>query len=465
MTPSWTLSGPYLSDRLMPLLNLTDNLCRSAEPLSGQAQTDFYDTKVGNLALRVTSGGKKSWTWRYRWNGARKRLVLGTFGTEIGQLTLAQARKEARLHTATLLGGCDPGRDSRAAKERRTTRDENTVARAIERHIRNLRDQGKKESYLRDMRERFDLHVIPSIGDVPVRDVQQTDIEEILFQLADAGKRATHNRVLVMLRPIFAAENISPNPCGGIRKLAENREQKQSFSPAEVAAIWRALDHPDAGCSPVTAAAIRLAMLTLKRGGEVAGARISELDLDHGVWEIPGERMKNRRPETVLLTSLARDVVRSALAMSGRSKTTSSAEAVFFWADPLQPIQQNAMSRAFARAKRVAGLEEHGGTLHCLRHSGATFSARSGVAEHVISALLSHTAPTTGAAVTTARYQTYRYGPEKLAALEAWGKEIQGKLAKKKRPKRDASIRFRCGPIQRTKSTWSYFKAVGELLQ
>lgn len=412
----------------MPKLDLTDSFCRGAAPTEGQPQVDFYDTKVLNLALRVTSGGKKVWTWRYRWQQARRRLVLGPFGSGPGQLTLAQARNEARQHAATLARGEDPGRASSAAKERRTIRDENTVARAVERHIRRLREQGKKENYLRDMSERFDLHVIPAIGDIPVRDVQRSDIEKLLVSLADAGKRVTHNRILIMLRPIFNVERVNPNPCHEIEALAERRREPEIFDPADLAAIWHALADSDSGCSPATIGAIRLAMLTLKRGGEVAGTSVSELDLQHGVWEIPGARMKNGRAETVPLSYLARDVIRSALLEPGRAEQPSLGEALFFWVDPKRPIQQNAMSRAFVRAKRVAGLEQHRGTLHCLRHSGATFLARSGIPEHVISALLSHTAPSSGAAAITARYQTYRYRDEKLAALEAWEREIERKL-------------------------------------
>lgn len=415
----------------MPKMDLTDSFCRGAATAEGQSQVDFYDTKVLNLALRVTSGGKKVWTWRYRWKQSRRRLVLGPFGNASGQLTLAQARNEARQHAATLSRGEDPGRASSAAKERRTVRDENTVARAIERHIKRLRDQGKRENYLRDMRERFDLHVIPAIGDIPIRDVQKSDVEDLLVSLADAGKRVTHNRILIMLRPIFNVERVNPNPCHEIETLAEKHREPEIFDPSHLAAIWHALADPDSGCSPATIGAIRLAMLTMKRGGEVAGTSLSELDLQHGVWEIPGSRMKNGRAETVPLSPLACDVIRSALLEPGRAEESSLGEALFFWVDPQRPIQQNAMSRAFVRAKRIAGLEQHRGTLHCLRHSAATFLARSGVPEHVISALLSHTAPSSGAAAITARYQTYRYRDEKLAALEAWGEEIQGKLKAK----------------------------------
>jgi integrase len=60
------------------------------------------------------------------------------------------------------------------------------------------------------------------------------------------------------------------------------------------------------------ALAFRLLILTACRTNEVLGARWSEIDMDAGVWTIPGERMKAGREHRVPLSPAALDVLREA---------------------------------------------------------------------------------------------------------------------------------------------------------
>ena len=57
----------------------------------------------------------------------------------------------------------------------------------------------------------------------------------------------------------------------------------------------------DVGRRDITKVQSELLVLTGQRRGEVAGMRWDELDLDAGVWSLPGSRTKNHRPHTVPL--------------------------------------------------------------------------------------------------------------------------------------------------------------------
>ena len=50
-------------------------------------------------------------------------------------------------------------------------------------------------------------------------------------------------------------------------------------------------------------------ILTAARSGEARGAVWDEIDLDAGVWEIPAERMKMKRPHLVPLVGASRRLV------------------------------------------------------------------------------------------------------------------------------------------------------------
>jgi hypothetical protein len=61
----------------MPKRQLTDRFCASAKARDGELQTDYFDTQVSGLALRVSKWGHKSWTLHYTLGGKRHRLTLG----------------------------------------------------------------------------------------------------------------------------------------------------------------------------------------------------------------------------------------------------------------------------------------------------------------------------------------------------------------------------------------------------
>lgn len=76
------------------------------EPKPGQVSTqDFYrDTAIPGFALRVTSGGAKSFIVEKRVNGRVKRITLGRYGN----LTVEQARTEAMKILGKVATGGDP---------------------------------------------------------------------------------------------------------------------------------------------------------------------------------------------------------------------------------------------------------------------------------------------------------------------------------------------------------------------
>jgi Arm DNA-binding domain len=74
----------------MPKRLLTDRFCASAKPRDRELQTDYFDTQVSGLALRV-SETYKSWTLHYSLGDKRKRLTFGAYPA----IGLASARTRA----------------------------------------------------------------------------------------------------------------------------------------------------------------------------------------------------------------------------------------------------------------------------------------------------------------------------------------------------------------------------------
>lgn len=411
----------------MPKISLTDAfilgdkcVCPDAKP-----QEDFRDShpRGRGLVLRVSKSGLKKWNFIYSLRGKERRLTLPEYGRGEDQLTLAQARKRAAILRAEVLSGEDPAAqvaDKRAALKRQQGE---TVEAILEQRIVSLRRKGRRESYLTDLEERFSAHILPKLGDKPLAQVNEADIASILTPLEAAGMVATHNKLLTILPPLWDMARLDDPIKGNFERLPEN-ESPEPFTIEEVRKILDALDDPDAKVHPITRAAIRFAALTLKRSGECAAAMVSEIDHKNNVWTIPGSKMKGGRPETVPLSQQAVDIIDGVMGLPIRPDRGRDPVAVFVSPrDAANPITQNSMSRAFVRARRIAGVPGDGRTLHSLRHSGATALAATGVPPHIIQSLLGHKSAGAVSRVTQ-RYNQYEFLNERRECLEVLGEAL-----------------------------------------
>jgi integrase len=179
--------------------------------------------------------------------------------------------------------------------------------------------------------------------------------------------------------------------------------------------VWHAagtLGHPWA---PI----LRLLILTGQRRGEVAGMCWGEVDLDAGLWSLPGTRTKNQRPHTLPLSHEALEVLRTVNRHDG-------AELVF------QGPRRNAPSgfgkvkarldAAMAVTARQAGRPAALWTLHDIRRTVATGLQRLGVRLEVTEALLNHVSGSRAGIVGV--YQRHSWDREKSEALRAWAKHV-----------------------------------------
>ena len=58
----------------MPVLALTDRFVSHAKP-----GPEYFDDTVKGLALRVSAGGHKAWTFHFTTGGKRARVTLGSY--------------------------------------------------------------------------------------------------------------------------------------------------------------------------------------------------------------------------------------------------------------------------------------------------------------------------------------------------------------------------------------------------
>jgi integrase len=433
----------------MPRVKLTDAFVRTAPSIDGKL-TEYLDLKENGLALRVTPAGVRSWTYRYRNKaGQQRRISLG----KVTDISLADARGAVIGHRSVVIKGGDPA--AIAEQERQIAKDalkRETVAevgnwyfRECEagRHRPNLKRR-KRQSTIDLERYYFDRHISSAFGTRKLSELSRAVIQSFVNDLADKNSQSTARQARIILHAICAFaerhELTVGNPVQFVT-VAATPPRERVLSDAELRILWNALKFPvDIEGVPISAGvacAIRLAMVTLQRRGEVTGMRLSEINRENRTWTIPGLRAKNHRTHIVPLSPLAFKLLDEVLG----ARTVESDFVFPSPRDSTKPIDPAAMTRAFGRLKHALGLGDI--RPHDLRRSGATnlTGERLGFPRFVVSKVLNHASDSGNAAAVTGIYDQNEYLSEKRRALEAWANRLIEIVEGTERPDNVVSMR------------------------
>jgi integrase len=386
---------------------LTDRFCSSAKSLG--VQTDYFDTTVQGLALRVTEQGNRSWCFHYRSprDGRRARLTIGSYPAT----SLAMARGKA----LEARGHVDTGQDPRLVLAGQATAGM-TVATLVDAY---LADPEKAALRSKDeIARRLRKNVIPVIGEVKLAELRRRDARNVSDAILRRDKRTEATRVFEDLRAMvrWAVENeyLDANPLDGMSKPAELMSRNRVLSDGEVRTLWNGL--PEALARSVQCQRIiKLCLVTAQRVGEVAGIVPPELDLTAREWRLPSNRTKNAHAHVVPLSDLAIRIIKEAIADAGEGA-------------PLFPCGDGSLApavvaRTILRANETGRFGIAQWSAHDLRRTALTAMARLGVAPIVLGHVANHRS-TTRAGVTLAVYSQYAYDREKREALSLWADRL-----------------------------------------
>lgn len=418
----------------MPRVRLTDAYVRTAKPRGGKL-TEHHDTIERGLVLRVSPNGVKSWSCRFTVNGGKqKRIALG----KLDNISLTRARALVVQHRAAIAEGADPSAEKKLARfEAEKALERETVSQiaafyfercAIGDHLQSAVRKPKRESTITNERYLFNATIIPQLGDCLLRDLSRDHIQSVIDGVAKDRSKSMAQKARAVFHGLctFAQRRsyIDTNPCQFV-SVEALPSRKRVLTSDELQRLWNALRLPisidGAAVSAQIALALKLCMVTLQRRGEVATMHVADLDMSNRIWLIPDHRTKNKRQHIVPLSDMALELIDTA-------QSISSMESGFLFPSPVhksQPVQPNAMSRAFARLRPALGID--GATVHDLRRTGATnlTGEMLGFPRFAVSKVLNHSGDTGGAAAVTGVYDRNEYLPEKRRALDAWAMRLQ----------------------------------------
>jgi integrase len=125
------------------------------------------------------------------------------------------------------------------------------------------------------------------------------------------------------------------------------------------------------------ARALRFAILTAARSGEVRGARWEEIDFDAAMWIIPAPRMKGGKPHRVPLTEPALEILHALAPLRQGSL-------IFPGRDGETPLSDMTLSAVLRRMQR------YDLTVHGFRSTFSTWAADHGVDAALVESALAH---------------------------------------------------------------------------
>lgn len=280
-----------------------DSIKRAKE----QAKTTSKPVKVSvgdGIRLYIT---KKSSVFQLRYrikdsNGKPKEKIL-TLNKLVAktQPTLAKAITKA-LETAEqakelIQQGIDPSKEKQISKASETVKQELTLNLYFEHWIKRISKAAEwSKKHNRDMKSKFDLHISPLIGSLPLHRIDRQQITKVLDELI--VKPATYKKARSLLNMLLEDAvttnkiEFNPVPRGRVSAVSKYKVKKL---PA-ITDLHR-LQNLIAGIkrvniSPEVRTASLLQAYTALRSQTVIAAKWSEFDLTLGLWKIP--RLKGR---------------------------------------------------------------------------------------------------------------------------------------------------------------------------
>lgn len=245
--------------------------------------------------------------------------------------------------------------------------------------------------------------IIPTIGTIPLGNLNVGDINRMLLAMRAAGKaEATRRNAYTTLRKALddAVTNglLAANPAHRIRQPGVTRHEARFLTTPEVRRLLEASKNRRYDVI------LRFILGTGLRRGEALALRWSDVDLENADAKLRGSLV--RRGQQLIVSGVKTKSSRRTIALStamsallARQKATQAAErlrAGNLWQDKGfvfatatgAPVEPQNVLRTVREAAVDAGLG--GVTVHSLRHTYATAALLNGVALKVVSQNLGH---------------------------------------------------------------------------
>lgn len=390
-----------------------------------------FDSELPGFGLRVTQAGAKTFLLQYQIggrSGRRTRLVIGPYG----EITPAEARRQAEVARAQIRLGQDPASERKAviaAKAAATVAQKQAQAAAaftVQQLIKQWVSEGlaDRSAIHRIEAPRALSTTFAALLGRPAGLLDAAEIQRLLDAVAKlhpVTARRSRDYGRAAFNWALGRKLVEANPFASVVLDVREKSRDRVLSDIELGEAWRAAESMAYPFGPL----VQLLILTLQRRGEVAGMRWTELAEDFSTWTLPSERAKNGKSHIVHLADAARTVLRDITRQEGRDLvfTTNDHRPVSGFSKAAEDLRASIVKERPEAAKGRPATPLPDWTWHDFRRTGVTGLARLGFSVDIADRLLNHVqGGTRGTA--KAVYQRHEFIKERAAALDAWAKHV-----------------------------------------
>jgi integrase len=338
------------------------------------------------LYLHVAISGKKTWRYRFKIAGKESTIVLGEYpaiGLEKSRAKRLEAREMVKV-------GKNPAHVRK--EERQAEIDKAEAAKLINKNtfefvaLEWIGQQGGSwsQDHATAVRDSLQNNVFSVIGSHPVDTITPPMILQVIRSIEKRGSLEIASKVLQRVAAVFRyavqTGKATYNPAADMRGVLKTKKvtHRAALKLEELPKFLKKLTAGD--IHETTKLALRFAILTAGRSGEIRGATWDEIDMKNKLWKIPAERMKMDTPHTVPLS-------KQALAILDRMDKRYGHEGLVFPGirDNTKQLSENTLLYALYR------LGYHSrATVHGFRATFSTIANESGFDGDVIEKALAH---------------------------------------------------------------------------
>lgn len=398
-------------------LRLTDRGVASGKNEPG----DYLDTLTPGMALRVRQSGHKAFVFRARFPSNPKVFTRRTIA-EVGEMTLEEAREEARRWMSLIKRGIDPqieiARQRASAEAARQD-----LAKKRANNFKAVAEAFVREHVATHARSKESAALIEKVfvsrwAETPIADLTLADIKQVVRSYAKRNPGASYKAYSHIRRLLnWAVEegefglarsplrDTSPKAVIGIDRI----ERQEVLKDQDLSKVWNAAVSMGAPFG----ALIQFLILTGQRLREAANMTWDEVDMGQKLWTIPASRMKSRQVQEVPLAPMALALLKELRGKTGFVFTTTGGK---------RPI--SGFSKYKARLDLVSGVS--GWRIHDLRRTMRTNISSLPVEEKVRELVIAH-----GKKGLSRVYDQHEYRDEKARCFRLWEGKLQGILSRK----------------------------------
>jgi integrase len=337
----------------------------------GRKSIQYSIPSVPGLLVEVRHTGSSSYFHRFRDAEGRTRYWKIARAMD---MSLSEAKKQAlRIRSGIVLGNY-PG----AAKEEKA-------------HCMSFSEffeskympyaTPRKRSILDD-RKLYNKRLKDLFGDTPLDKITRHSLQQMHSDLRSelSASSCDHHLGLMSrcLRLALDWKLITENPAQGLKKYNEDNRRDRLMTDDELQRLMAVLDSDPARTACL---ALKMALLTAARKGEILQMRFADINRQTKVWTLPASMNKGKRRRAIPMST-------GALAILDELSNNNNSEFVF--ENSRKPGERlKSIDKVWQRVRKKAQLPSDI-VVHSLRHHAGSSLIRSGIDLSVVRDLMGH---------------------------------------------------------------------------